>query len=120
MKFLKVIRALFKPAPRVRPRECRERVLAGTAVLVDVREPSEWERGVAEQAVRLSFTDLTGKREAWTPFLAGVQERELILYCAAGGRAMVAAGMLAEEGFRAVNGGSLSDWAKAGWPIVKP
>jgi rhodanese-related sulfurtransferase len=119
MKLLEVMKALFRSAPRIPPRVAAGRVRSGEAVLIDVREPHEWDRGVADQAVLLSFKDLTNSREHWAPFLAESKDRELLLYCAAGGRSAVAARILASEGFRVANTGSLSDWAHAGWPIVK-
>jgi rhodanese-related sulfurtransferase len=120
MNPLKMIKSLFTSAPRFAPRECADRIRAGEALLVDVREPGEWAEGVAERAVLLTFSDLTGRRQQWQPFLAEKTGRELLFYCASGGRSALAARILAAEGFRTANTGSLSDWAAAGWPVVKP
>jgi rhodanese-related sulfurtransferase len=120
MKFLMMLKALFTSAPRVEPREAAARVRAGDALLVDVREPGEWVDGVAQHAALLPLTDLTGSRKAWAGFLEGAKGRELLIYCAVGGRAAIAAKILAAEGHRAANAGAFSDWAGAGWPIVKP
>ena len=46
--------------------------------------------------------------------------REILLYCASGGRSGMAARMLVAEGVRAANTGGLADWLDAGWPVVKP
>ena len=75
---------------------------------------------MAERAVLLPLTDLTGRRAQWKPFLADNTGRELLLYCAAGGRSGIAARILATEGFRVANTGSLSDWIDSGWPVVQP
>jgi rhodanese-related sulfurtransferase len=120
MSLLNSLKSALNPAPRITPAEARERIQAGTALLVDVREPVEWASGVADGATLLSVKDLTGERKQWRAFLTKVGQREVICYCAAGGRAGTAAGALRAEGFTASNGGGLSDWAKAGWPIVKP
>lgn len=120
MNLWKMLKALFTPTPRIRAREGADRMRKGEAVLIDVREPREWTEGVAEGAVLLPLTDLTGARKQWTPFLAEMKDRELLLYCAAGGRSAIAARVLAAEGMRTVNAGSLSEWAAAGWPIVQP
>jgi rhodanese-related sulfurtransferase len=120
MNPIKTIKALFTSAPRFAPVECHERVRTGEAVLIDVREPSEWSEGVAEKAVLLPLSDLTGRRAQWEKFLAESGGRELLCYCAAGGRSSIAARMLANEGFRTGNSGSLRDWATSGWAIVKP
>ncbi len=120
MNPLKLLRALFSSAPRITPAEGAARVRAGTAVLIDVREPGEWAAGVAQGAVLLPLTDLTGSRARWKTFLAADTRRELFLYCKSGGRSAIAARILAAEGFRTANAGSLADWAAAGWPIIPP
>jgi rhodanese-related sulfurtransferase len=120
MSLLNTLKSVLTPAPRITPDEARARIQAGTALLVDVREPVEWASGAAEGATLLSVKDLTGERKQWRDFLAKVGQREVICYCAAGGRAGTAASTLRTEGFTALNGGGLSDWAKAGWPIVVP
>lgn len=120
MNPIKMLKALFAPAPRLRVSECVERVRRGDALLVDVREPHEWKEGVARGAVLLPLSDLSGKRRQWSVFLADLKDRELLLYCGAGVRSAIAARILNAEGFRASNSGSLSEWAASGWPIVMP
>ncbi len=120
MNPFKLIRAMFKTAPRVAAADCFPRVRSGAALLIDVREPGEWTTGVAEQAVLLPLTDLTRSRVQWRAFLAANADRELLVYCQAGGRSAIAARVLASEGFRAANAGSLAEWSNAGWRIVSP
>lgn len=120
MKFLALLRALFSPAPRASPADWSARLRAGTALLVDVREPGEWSSGVADRAALLPLSDLDGPRHLWRDFLARAGDREVLLYCASGLRSGVAARTLAQEGLRAANAGGLSAWAAAGWPIVRP
>ncbi len=115
-----MLSALFKPAPRAEPSEYLARVRTGEVLLVDVREPAEWRRGVAQSAALLSFSDLRGSRQQWRPFLAQAGQREILLYCASGMRSASATHLLEAEGFRAINAGSLADWANAGWPVVSP
>lgn len=93
---------------------------AGTAVLVDIREPSEWTAGVARQAALLPLSDLRGARVQWREFLERNQGKRLLLYCASGTRSGLAARRLRADGFNAVNAGSLRDWDRAGWPICAP
>ncbi|MDX2081126.1 MAG: rhodanese-like domain-containing protein [Terrimicrobiaceae bacterium] len=100
--------------------EAYERVTAGNAVLIDVREPSEWQNGVAEPAVLLSLSDLRGARTGWTEFLAANKDKELILYCRSGNRSGIAAGILRKEGFRVENAGGFSRWKSAGLPVRQP
>jgi rhodanese-related sulfurtransferase len=105
---------------RVEPVETARLVREKKAVLVDVREPAEWAGGVAQKAVLLALSDLTGPRRLWQPFLNQVGDREIILYCYSGARSGTAARILAAEGFKAANGGSLRAWHRAGLPVCQP
>ncbi|MEO5957610.1 MAG: rhodanese-like domain-containing protein [Opitutaceae bacterium] len=117
---LKLIKSLFVSAPRFAATDCFERVRSGAALLIDVREPREWIEGIAEHAVLLPLSDLTGGRAQWKPFLAANSNRELLLYCGAGVRSAMAARVLASESVRAANAGSFAEWSAAGWPVVRP
>ena len=115
------VRRVEPPAVRkVEPDETARLVREKKAVLVDVREPGEWAGGFAQKAVLLSFSDLTGPRQQWRPFLAQVGDREIILYCHSGARSGTAARILTAEGFKAANGGSLRAWQRAGQAVCKP
>jgi rhodanese-related sulfurtransferase len=120
MKFFRIVKALFTSAAWESPSTCADRLRRGDAVLVDVRSPAEWDRGVAHGAALLSLNDLLGSRTAWGPFLAEAGDREILLYCATGARSGLAARVLAQEGFKAVYTGGLTDWALAPWPVAKP
>ena len=120
MNPFKLIKAMFTSVSQVQPSDAFARIRAGEALLVDVREPSEWAGGVALHAKLLSFSDLNGPRTQWSAFLAGAAGREILVYCASGGRSGMVARLLTGEGFRVSNTGGLSDWAAAKWPIVKP
>lgn len=100
---------------RLLPAEAAQRVAAGNAVLVDVREPDEWaETGFVVGAATLALSDLRGERREWTSFLIAHRNREIILYCRSGNRSGQAARLLAAEGFRVANAGGLRDWVTAG------
>jgi rhodanese-related sulfurtransferase len=104
-------------APTIAPADAAQRVAAGKAVLIDVREPKEWaESGVAAPATLLPLSDLTGDRKQWKPFLEKVGDKELILYCRTGNRSGRAAKLLAEEGYRTLNAGGFRDWQDANLP----
>ncbi|MEN9840262.1 MAG: hypothetical protein RL376_62 [Verrucomicrobiota bacterium] len=102
------------------PAEAARRVAAGTAVLIDVREPSEWQSGVVKGALLLPLSDLQGKRTQWTPSLKANQDKELILYCRSGNRSGIAARLLSTEGFTCSNAGGFSTWKSSGHPVVSP
>ena len=106
--------------PSISPVEASERVAAGKAVLIDVREPDEWAGGVAEPALLLSLSDLRADRVKWNPALEQLRGKELIVYCRSGARSGVAAGILRKEGFTVLNAGGFAGWASAGLPVRKP
>jgi rhodanese-related sulfurtransferase len=120
MGFLRLFKAMLTPVPRLPPSECFDRVRSGEALLIDVREASEWSEGVAKGAHLLAMSDLNGSRTHWKPFLEKAAGKELMLYCAVGGRAGVAGKLLAAEGFKTVNAGGFGEWKAAGWPVVSP
>jgi len=116
--FLVVKRVLAGPS--ISPSEAASRVAAGTAVLIDVREPDEWKSGAAEPALLCSFSDLRGARDQWKAVLAANRDKELIVYCASGARSGIAADMLRREGFKVVNAGGFGGWRSAGLPVRQP
>lgn len=120
MSLLTLLSSLVKPSPRIEPAAYAERIRQGQAMLVDIREPAEWARGVAESAALLPLSDLRGERKQWSSFLTAAAGKEVLLYCASGMRSATAAQLLQAEGVRAVNAGALGDWAAAGWLIVPP
>lgn len=106
--------------PSLSPAEADKLVASGDAVLVDVREPSEWSAGVAAPAFLLPLSDLRGAREFWKPVLEKNRGKKFILYCASGARSGIAAGLLRQEGFDAINGGGFGGWRAAGLPVRNP
>ena len=106
--------------PSIGPAEADARVKAGTAVLIDVREPDEWADGVAGPALLCSFSDLRGDRAQWKAVLEQNRGKEFIVYCASGARSGIAAGLLRKEGFNAVNAGGYGGWRAAGLPVRAP
>ncbi|GAB1489349.1 MAG TPA: rhodanese-like domain-containing protein [Opitutaceae bacterium] len=102
------------------PAEAAKRVAAGTAVLVDCREPAEWASGVVASATLLPLSDLRGDRKAWAPFLEANKGKEIIIYCRSGNRAGQAATLLAAEGKTTANAGGFPAWEAAGQPVRTP
>lgn len=111
---------LFAETPKVSPAEAAAKVAAGEAILIDVREASEWKDGVAAPAVLLSLSDLRGDRKEWKAFLEKAGDKPLILYCRSGNRSGQAAEILAKEGKTVANVGAFKDWQAAGLPTRKP
>lgn len=104
----------------ITPEEAVRRITAGSAVLIDVREPAEWKDGVVQGALLLPLSDLRGSRSLWKSALETHREKELILYCRSGNRSGLAAGILAKENLKTANAGGFSAWKSAGQPVTTP
>lgn len=114
-----VVWTLWHARPDILPEALHAALKAGTAILVDVREPAEWTAGTARDAVLLPLSDLRGPRQRWKPFLDQARGKQLFLYCQSGARSSMAAGLLRREGLDARNAGSLSALDRAGWPVCR-
>lgn len=89
--------------------------LPDDAVLLDVREPHEWEAGHAPNAVHVPIGEL-GSRLADLPAVEG--DEKLYVVCRGGGRSARAAEALGQAGYPAVNvAGGMSAWSFAGKPM---
>lgn len=87
----------------------------GDAVLLDVREPSEWQAGHAPCAVHLPLSALA----AGAGLPAEAQARPLVVICRSGNRSRRAVELLVARGAQAVDViGGMRDWAGAGLPVV--
>jgi rhodanese-related sulfurtransferase len=99
--------------------EARARFEAGEAILIDVREPREHATGVAAGARLLPMSQIN-QRLAEIPTDAG---KPVFLICNSQNRSPVMLRALRNTGgyghVRYVHGG-MSEWAKRGWPMVKP
>ncbi|MFD0226247.1 rhodanese-like domain-containing protein [Streptomyces hirsutus] len=85
------------------------------AVLLDVREKSEWEAGHAPGAVHASLTGLV----AGAALPQAARCRPLVVVCRSGHRSRQAAELLAARGADAVDvKGGMNAWAAAGHPVV--
>lgn len=94
------------------PREAHAIEQAGTGIVVDVREPWEWETGHAAGAAHIPLNSLP-ERHAELP-----RDRAVLVICASGNRSMTAARYLSSVGFdaRSVAGGTAA-WAAQRLPI---
>ncbi len=105
--------------PQVSAPEAARQVAAGTAVLVDVREPAEWaDTGVAAPAVLLAKSSFDAELSGgWKSFLEQHRGREIILYCRSGNRSGQVAAALAAQGYQVANAGGFKEWQAAGLPV---
>lgn len=96
--------------------EARRLHESGAAVLIDLREPDEHATGVAAGARLLPLSQL-GRRAGEI-----ARDRPVLLICNTQNRSRRAHQALKDAGWtnlRYVQGG-MSEWARRGWPMVKP
>ena len=98
--------------PQVGPLAGSALVHAG-AVLLDVREPVEWEAGHAPEALLIPMGEVS-QRRAELP-----RDGRIVVVCRSGGRSAAVTESLREWGLDAVNlAGGMLAWAAAGLPVV--
>jgi len=115
--FLKRVEEARSRVREVTVTEARERLAARPdAVLVDVREESEWTAGHAREAVALGRGILERDIESRFPDPG----TELILYCGGGYRSALAAESLQQMGYTNVwsLAGGFRAMNEAGWPMT--
>ncbi len=88
-------------------------LLAGGAVLLDVRDQHEWRAGHAPKARHIPLAQLTARQRELP---AG---RTIITVCRSGMRSAQAARLLAGQGRQVANlSGGMHAWARAGLPVT--
>ena len=104
--------------PNVSLDQARAELEAGKAMMIDIREAQEHATGVAQGVVLLPMSQVA-QRVSEIPKQA---DQAVLLICNTQNRSRAVTEALQEQGFtniRYVNGG-MSEWAKRGWPMVKP
>lgn len=88
------------------------------AVLLDVREASEWAQGSPPEAMLVARSQLEFEIERQLPD----RQREVLLLCAAGSRALLCADTMAHLGYQQlfVVDGGMRAWQAAQLPVVVP
>jgi rhodanese-related sulfurtransferase len=115
--FLKVVNQARPKVKELTIEEARARLAANPqAVLVDVREDSEWEKGHAIQAVHLGKGVLERDIETMFPD----SKREIIMYCGGGYRSVLTAEVAQRMGYKNVYSlkGGYKGLVQAGWPMA--
>lgn len=103
---------LFPQQPRATAEQARQLQQQG-AILLDVREDSEWRAGHAPGARHIPLRRLPARMKDLPP------RRTVITVCRSGHRSAQAAALLAREGRDVVNlSGGMHAWARAGLPVV--
>jgi rhodanese-related sulfurtransferase len=113
-----------KTIPEITVTLAREELDQGqVALLLDVREPAEWEKGHIPGAVLAPRGMLEWYADPSTPYakpeLTTKRDAHIIVTCASGGRSMLAAETLKKMGYaNVVNmAGGFNEWSKQGLPV---
>ncbi len=104
--------------PNVSLEQARAEHESGKVLMIDIREPQEHATGVAQGVVLLPMSQVA-QRVAEIPKQA---DQPVLLICNTQNRSRAVTQALQDQGFtniRYVDGG-MSEWAKRGWPMVKP
>ena len=92
-------------------------------LLLDVREPAEWEKGHIPGVLLAPRGMLEWYADPTTPYakpeLTTQRDARIIVACASGGRSMLAAQTLRKMGYTDVvnMAGGFNEWSKQGFPI---
>lgn len=106
------------PSDRVSLEEARAGLESGRVILIDIREPAEHATGVAPGARLLPMRQLGARLDE----IPTDPKQPVLLICNTQNRSPATLRALRERGYghvRWVEGG-MSEWARRGWPMVKP
>lgn len=97
--------------------EVTQLINAGKAVLLDVREPKEYQGGRLPQAIHIPLSQLASRGQE----LAKLTGHPVVVYCERGTRSRMAANPLAKQGFADLYSliGGFRAWKGAGLPVEK-
>ena len=110
--------ALAQGGPAVSLEAARAAFEAGKVTLIDIREPDEHATGVAAGAQLLPMRQLAARLNE----IPKDSSRPVLLICNTQNRSRAVQQALKDRGYhhvQYVNGG-MSEWARRGWPMVKP
>ena len=113
-----------KTVPEITPTQVREQLDRNQVdVILDVREPSEWDKGHIPGAVLAPRGMLEWYADPASPVakseLTTNPDARIIVQCASGGRSLLAAQTLKKMGYtNVVNmAGGFNEWIKQGFPV---
>ena len=119
-----MLEAANAAVPKITPAEAREMIDNGNTLVVDVRDAPEVEKsGKVAGAVHVSRGMLEFRADPESPSHDKnfAKDKNVILYCASGGRSALAGKLLKDMGYDKVyNVGAFKDWAESGGAVDKP
>jgi rhodanese-related sulfurtransferase len=115
-RFQKLVAQAKQNITEISPVDARKQAEAGDAILIDVREESDWREGHAEGARNLSRGVVELEIEAQIPDMT----KPIICYCGGGSRSALVAESLQKMGYENVRSmaGGMRAWKEAGLPTV--
>ena len=115
-RFQKLVAEAKKHIAEISPAEARKLIENGEAVLIDVREESDWREGHAKGAKHLSRGVIELEIEEQIPDV----KKPIICYCGGGSRSALVAESLQKMGYENVRSmaGGLRAWKEAGLPTA--
>jgi rhodanese-related sulfurtransferase len=118
-----MLEAANAAVPKITPDQAREMMDKGNTLVVDVRDASEVQNsGKVAGAVHVSrgMLEFRADPEAPSHDKNFAKDKNVILYCASGGRAALAGKLLKDMGYAHVyNVGGFKDWADSGGAVEK-
>lgn len=116
--FLKLVTQERPYVKEIAVAQARERLAQNrAAVLIDVREDSEWEKDHAAEAIHLGKGILERDLEKTVPDF----DREILMYCGGGYRSVLTASAAQKMGYRNVYSisGGYKAMVESHWPMKK-
>jgi rhodanese-related sulfurtransferase len=118
-----MLEAANAAVPKISPDKAREIIANGNALVVDVRDTPEVQAsGKIAGAVHVSRGLLEFRADPDLPSHDPnfSKDKDVIVYCASGGRAALAGKLLKDLGYeRVYNLGGFKDWADSGGAVEK-
>ncbi len=109
--------------PKITAAQAKEMIAKGNTLMVDIRDGTEVAAtGKAAGALHVSRGVLEFKADSDLPSYDKnfAKDKNIILYCASGGRAALAGKLLKDLGYEKVfNLGGFKDWADSGGAVEK-
>ena len=119
-----MLEAANAAVPRISAAQARDMMGKGDALVVDVRDAPELaQSGKVAGAVHVPRGMLEFRADPESPYhdKSFSRDKNVILYCASGGRSALAAKLLKDMGYEHVyNVGAFKDWAESGGAVDKP
>ena len=115
-RFEKLVADAKRNITEIRPTDAATKMKSGDAVIVDVREKKEWDKGHIPDAIHMSRGTIELDIEEKFPDLNKI----IITHCGGGGRSALAAESLQKMGYRNVRSmtGGFKAWKAVGLPTT--